>query len=142
MNVVLSLPPTRKTYDKGSNTALIYPVKLPYVKLECVLFLPFSTSGTIVPQDVYRRSLLSVAQNNSATAGLGRMSPRLVDALWAFLACCFFAAFCVHKVSSYLPTPYKACRLSVLFQDVIRYGKTKESYKRAKWMRVFDVPKR
>lgn len=30
----------------------------------------------------------------------------------------------------------------MLFQDLIRYGKTKESYKRGRWLRVFDVPKR
>ncbi|KAK2835863.1 hypothetical protein Q5P01_016347 [Channa striata] len=30
----------------------------------------------------------------------------------------------------------------MLFQDLIRYGKTKQSLKRDDWLRVFDVPKR
>ncbi|XP_026201178.1 polyprenol reductase [Anabas testudineus] len=62
----------------------------------------------------------------------------LVDTLWSFLALCFFVAFCVHKTTS----RYSTCRLLVLFQDLIRYGKTKQNLKRDDWLRVFDVPKR
>ncbi|KAM9385865.1 polyprenal reductase [Pholidichthys leucotaenia] len=73
------------------------------------------------------------------------MAPRsvgfcLIDALWCFLAFCFFIACCVYKVSS--GVPYKTCRFNVLFQDLIRYGKTKQNLKRDAWLRVFDVPKR
>lgn len=64
------------------------------------------------------------------------------DALWACLAFGFFVAFCAHKVSSQLPAKYTTCRLFVLFQDLIRYGKTKHKRKRGKWLRVLDVPKR
>lgn len=60
-----------------------------------------------------------------------------VDVLWAFLASCFLVALYVHKISTRLPTgPY------MLFQDLIRYGKTKENLKRDDRLRVFDVPKR
>uniref|UniRef100_A0A8P4KKR6 Polyprenal reductase n=1 Tax=Dicentrarchus labrax TaxID=13489 RepID=A0A8P4KKR6_DICLA len=37
---------------------------------------------------------------------------------------------------------YETCRISVLFQDLIRYGKTKQTLRRDDWLRVFDVPKR
>ncbi|KAM8746333.1 polyprenal reductase [Acanthopagrus schlegelii] len=67
---------------------------------------------------------------------------RCVDVLWAFLALCFLLAFCAHKISLYLPRKYEKCGLYVLFQDLIRYGKTKQSLKRDDWLRVFDVPKR
>lgn len=60
-----------------------------------------------------------------------------VDALWAFLAFSFFVAFCAHKVTSQLPTNFTTGRLFVLFQDLIRYGKTRQKHKG-----VLDVPKR
>ncbi|XP_056235129.1 polyprenol reductase [Seriola aureovittata] len=62
----------------------------------------------------------------------------LIDVLWGFLALCFLLAFCAHKVWS----RYEARGLYMLFQDLIRYGKTKQNLKRDEWLRVFDVPKR
>ncbi|KAG7228761.1 hypothetical protein INR49_008539 [Caranx melampygus] len=62
----------------------------------------------------------------------------LIDTLWCFLAFCFLVAFCAHKASS----KYETSAFYVLFQDLIRYGKTKQSLKRDEWLRVFDVPKR
>lgn len=65
-----------------------------------------------------------------------------VDVLWAFLASCFLVALYVHKISTRLPREHETCRPYVLFQDLIRYGKTKENLKRDDCLRVFDVPKR
>ncbi|XP_029938960.1 polyprenal reductase [Salarias fasciatus] len=65
-----------------------------------------------------------------------------IDILWGFLAFCFFAAFCAHKISALQPKRYEKFSVYMLFQDLIRYGKTKQSLKREKWLRVFDVPKR
>ncbi|GAA6217859.1 polyprenol reductase [Lates japonicus] len=62
----------------------------------------------------------------------------LIDILWCFLASCFLVAFCAHKILR----KYNTCRLYMLFQDLIRYGKTKQNLKRDDWLRVFDVPKR
>ncbi|XP_034437830.1 polyprenol reductase [Hippoglossus hippoglossus] len=62
----------------------------------------------------------------------------LIRVFWSFLACCFLAALCVHKLSG----KYQTCRLYIVFQDLIRYGKTKQNLKRDEWLRVFDVPKR
>ncbi|XP_072246064.1 polyprenal reductase [Leuresthes tenuis] len=70
------------------------------------------------------------------------MSSRLIDILWFFLATCFLVAFYAHKVSVHLPRGYETSRVYILFQDLIRYGKTKQNLKRADWLRVFDVPKR
>ncbi|XP_041791841.1 polyprenol reductase isoform X2 [Chelmon rostratus] len=66
----------------------------------------------------------------------------VADVLWALLALSFLVAFCAHKISTYLPRKYETCRFYVLFQDLIRYGKTKQNLKRDEWLRVFDVPKR
>ncbi|XP_041861841.1 polyprenol reductase [Melanotaenia boesemani] len=66
----------------------------------------------------------------------------LVDFLWCSLASGFLVAFCAHKISAHVPRRYKTSRVYVFFQDLIRYGKTKENIKRADWLRVFDVPKR
>ncbi|CAG10968.1 unnamed protein product, partial [Tetraodon nigroviridis] len=66
---------------------------------------------------------------------------RFIDALWAFLALCFLGALCFHKVLPHLCGMYESCRLVVIFQDLIRYGKTKK-LKRESWLVVFDVPKR
>lgn len=63
----------------------------------------------------------------------------VIDILWCFLASCFFVAFCAHKVSL---GKHEKCRVYAIFQDLIRYGKTKENIKRDEWMRLFDVPKR
>ncbi|XP_054458770.1 polyprenol reductase [Anoplopoma fimbria] len=65
------------------------------------------------------------------------LSFSFTDVLWFLLASCFLLAFCAHKLSTYLPRKYETCRLYVLFQDLIRYGKTKPNRKRA-----CDVPKR
>lgn len=65
-----------------------------------------------------------------------------IDALWAFLAFCFIVAFVVHKVSPHLAKHYRESFVFVIFQDLIRYGKTKQNLKRHEWLRVFDVPKR
>lgn len=64
------------------------------------------------------------------------------DVLWAFFALFFLVALCVHKISQQLPRKYETCRLYVLFQDLIRYGQTKQNLKRDDWLRVFDLPKR
>ncbi|XP_029988769.1 polyprenal reductase [Sphaeramia orbicularis] len=66
----------------------------------------------------------------------------LIDALWGFLSCCFLVAFGAYRISPQLPREYEQSRLYVLFQDLIRYGKTKQNLKRDDWLRVFDVPKR
>ncbi|XP_029904630.1 polyprenal reductase [Myripristis murdjan] len=65
-----------------------------------------------------------------------------VDALWSFLSLCFFSAYFVHKVSLQWPKTFERSCVYVLFQDLIRYGKTKQNVQRDKWLRVFDVPKR
>ncbi|KAM9831825.1 polyprenal reductase [Neosynchiropus ocellatus] len=66
----------------------------------------------------------------------------LVDILWSVLAFSFLVAFVLHKLSVLLPLRFQKSRLHVFFQDLIRYGKTKETLKRDSWLRVFDVPKR
>lgn len=66
----------------------------------------------------------------------------VIDAAWAFLSLCFFVAFVLYKVSSRLPQKYKDSLVCVVFQDLIRYGKTKQSLKRDDCLRLFDVPKR
>ncbi|XP_072295421.1 polyprenal reductase [Eucyclogobius newberryi] len=65
-----------------------------------------------------------------------------IDVLWAFLASCFIVAFGLYKALSRLPRNYEKSFGVVIFQDVIRYGKTKQNLKRDDWLRVFDVPKR
>ncbi|KAM6921929.1 polyprenal reductase [Xenentodon cancila] len=66
----------------------------------------------------------------------------LIDALWVFLASCFLVAFCAHKISTQVPKTCDTVGFYVLYQDLIRYGKTKQTLKRADWLRVFDAPKR
>ncbi|XP_024274605.2 polyprenol reductase [Oncorhynchus tshawytscha] len=66
----------------------------------------------------------------------------VIDFLWLSLALCFLLAFCVHRLSRYLPTGCEHSKLYILFQDLIRYGKTKGPLKRDHWLRVFDIPKR
>ncbi|XP_041647578.1 polyprenol reductase [Cheilinus undulatus] len=65
----------------------------------------------------------------------------LIDVFWSFLALAFLAAFCAHKISPRLPKGLETFRVYVLFQDLIRFGKTKHP-KRDDWLRLFDVPKR
>ncbi|XP_037627204.1 polyprenol reductase [Sebastes umbrosus] len=69
---------------------------------------------------------------------LSSVSLSFTDVLWAFLASCFLLAFCVHKIS----LRHETRRVYVLFQDLIRYGKTKQTLKRDDRLRLFDVPKR
>lgn len=103
------------------------------------------SSGTVAP--VSHRSLFSDAQNNVHNRRSWKMIWKAVglcvaDVLWSFLALCFLVAFCAHKISAHLLRKYERCRIYVLFQDLIRYGKTKQNLKRDDWLRVFDVPKR
>ncbi|CAL9695748.1 unnamed protein product [Knipowitschia caucasica] len=65
-----------------------------------------------------------------------------IELLWAFLAFCFTVAFVLYKASSRLSKNFKYSVWFVVFQDLIRYGKTKQDRSRAEWLRVFDVPKR
>ncbi|XP_072552288.1 polyprenal reductase [Salminus brasiliensis] len=62
---------------------------------------------------------------------------QVVDIGWLFLALGFLAAFCLHKFPLKLPGDAEQ-----VFQDLIRYGKTKEQLKRSGVLRLFDVPKR
>uniref|UniRef100_A0A3P9KY05 Polyprenal reductase n=1 Tax=Oryzias latipes TaxID=8090 RepID=A0A3P9KY05_ORYLA len=62
----------------------------------------------------------------------------LVDVLWFSLALAFLLAHCIHKISE---KNNESMDFFVLFQDLIRYGKTK-NLKRANRLRLFDVPKR
>ncbi|XP_034036394.1 polyprenol reductase [Thalassophryne amazonica] len=65
-----------------------------------------------------------------------------VNIFWSSLSLSFLLAFFAHKVLVNLPRKFETCFIFVLFQDLIRYGKTKQNFKRADWLRVFDVPKR
>ncbi|XP_028301004.1 polyprenal reductase isoform X2 [Gouania willdenowi] len=66
----------------------------------------------------------------------------MIDVLWCFLAFCFFVAFSIHGLCEVGPGERESGFMYVLFQDLIRYGKTKQSLRRSAWLRVFDVPKR
>ncbi|KAM9849279.1 polyprenal reductase [Aulostomus maculatus] len=72
----------------------------------------------------------------------GSVDIGVVDVFWAFLSVFFFVGFGAYKITTHLPGKYETYRLYVLFQDLIRYGKTKQNLKRADWLSVFDVPKR
>lgn len=61
----------------------------------------------------------------------------IVNIIWFLLALCFIVAFCLYKFSLKLPN-----RLEDVFQDLIRYGKTKEHIKRPSWQLFFNVSKR
>ncbi|KAI3368333.1 hypothetical protein L3Q82_008040 [Scortum barcoo] len=65
-----------------------------------------------------------------------------IDVCWSLLALSFLAALCAHRLSPDLHRKHETGRLYVVFQDLIRYGKTKQDLKRDEWLRVFDVPKR
>lgn len=65
-----------------------------------------------------------------------------IDLIWAVLAAGFIVAFGLYKVSSHLPRNYQKSFVFVIFQDLIRYGKTKQNLRRDDWLRIFDVPKR
>ncbi|XP_034534120.1 polyprenol reductase [Notolabrus celidotus] len=66
----------------------------------------------------------------------------VTDVVWSSLAFGFLLALSAHTVSQYLPGGREKSRFYVIFQDLIRYGKTKQHRKRDDWLRVFDVPKR
>ncbi|XP_016380982.1 polyprenol reductase isoform X2 [Sinocyclocheilus rhinocerous] len=65
------------------------------------------------------------------------MLDTIVNVIWFLLALCFITAFFLCKFSLKLPGS-----LEHVFQDLIRYGKTKEDIKRPNWQLVFDVSKR
>ncbi|XP_076009367.1 polyprenal reductase [Genypterus blacodes] len=69
-------------------------------------------------------------------------SIRVADAFWLCLSLCFFAAFLAHKLVHKLPRRVEKSVIYALFQDLIRYGKTKQCVKRHERLRVFEVPKR
>ncbi|XP_061744617.1 polyprenol reductase [Nerophis ophidion] len=71
-----------------------------------------------------------------------RVGLRLVDFVWLLLSFSFFVALGAHVILKRLPPKYKTCRPYMFFQDLIRYGKTKQNFKRDDWLCVFDVPKR
>ncbi|XP_068448964.1 polyprenol reductase [Clinocottus analis] len=66
----------------------------------------------------------------------------LPDVFWSFLAACFLAALCAHRLCARLPRRHATNRAHVVFQDVIRYGKTKQRPHGDARLRAFDVPKR
>ncbi|KAI4890004.1 hypothetical protein NFI96_010861 [Prochilodus magdalenae] len=65
------------------------------------------------------------------------VSLQVVDIGWFLLALGFLVAFCVHKLPLKLPGGVEQ-----IFQDLIRYGKTKKQLQRPSILRRFDVPKR
>ncbi|XP_077573906.1 polyprenal reductase [Stigmatopora nigra] len=70
------------------------------------------------------------------------LNVRLIDFVWLFLSFSFLAAILAHKLAKCFPIKYQTCCLNVLFQDLIRYGKTKQTFKRNDWVCTFEVPKR
>ncbi|XP_067086065.1 polyprenol reductase isoform X2 [Osmerus mordax] len=65
----------------------------------------------------------------------------VIETTWLLLVILFFLAVSIHTISLYLPNECEKSQAFILFQDLIRYGKTKKS-KRDTWLRVFDIPKR
>lgn len=65
----------------------------------------------------------------------------LIEIIWLLFVICFLLAFLIHTLSLYLPAECTKSYIFILFQDLIRYGKTKKG-KRDTWLRVFDIPKR
>ncbi|XP_046892951.1 polyprenol reductase isoform X2 [Hypomesus transpacificus] len=65
----------------------------------------------------------------------------VIETTWLLLGILFFLAVSIHTISLYLPYECEKFQAFILFQDLIRYGKTKKS-KRDTWLRVFDIPKR
>ncbi|XP_026088496.1 polyprenol reductase-like isoform X1 [Carassius auratus] len=61
----------------------------------------------------------------------------IVNVIWFLLALCFIIAFFLYKFSLKLPRS-----LERVFQNLIRYGKTKEDIKIPNWQLLFDVSKR
>lgn len=67
--------------------------------------------------------------------------PAGLGAAWALLAAAFLAALLLHRAQA--GRPGGGGTASGLFQDLIRYGKTKSGGgQRPAWLRRFQVPKR
>ncbi|XP_056270837.1 polyprenol reductase [Pseudoliparis swirei] len=65
-----------------------------------------------------------------------------VNVFWLFLSACFFVAFCAHKLAQRLPRRHLTGRAHLAFQDLIRYGKTKQRVQRDVRVRALEIPKR
>ncbi|XP_035405791.1 polyprenol reductase [Cygnus atratus] len=69
--------------------------------------------------------------------------PAGLGAAWALLAAAFLAAQLLHRAQARRPGGGGGGTASGLFQDLIRYGKTKSGGgQRPAWLRRFQVPKR
>ncbi|XP_061094826.1 polyprenol reductase isoform X4 [Conger conger] len=64
-----------------------------------------------------------------------------IDFTWILLSLFFLLAFCLHVFLSHTSAKCAQSRVCELFQDLIRYGKTKNS-QRPSYVRMCDVPKR
>ncbi|XP_063316048.1 polyprenol reductase [Pelobates fuscus] len=62
-----------------------------------------------------------------------------IAVVWITLALMFFLALLLHKLGSQSTTRTLLCNV---FQDAIRYGKTKTGLQRPAWLHWLDVPKR
>ncbi|KAL2089882.1 hypothetical protein ACEWY4_014570 [Coilia grayii] len=67
---------------------------------------------------------------------------RFVDVTWFLLGFSFLLAFCLHRFSRHVHREFERSHIVQLFQDLIRYGKTKTQIKRSDFLRSLDVPKR
>ncbi|XP_058882758.1 polyprenol reductase isoform X2 [Acipenser ruthenus] len=65
----------------------------------------------------------------------------VIDAVWFVLSVCFFLALCVHNFAAKADR-FSQSQIYNLFQDLIRYGKTKTNLQRPAFLHAFDVPKR
>lgn len=65
----------------------------------------------------------------------------VIDAVWFVLSVCFFLALCVHSFAAKADR-FSQSQIYNLFQDLIRYGKTKTNLQRPAFLHAFDVPKR
>ncbi|XP_061834092.2 polyprenal reductase [Nerophis lumbriciformis] len=103
---------------------------------------PISTPEPLTTP-ILQRTVSGVAHNTTIeNMTWSRVGLRLVDFVWLVLSFSFFVALGAHVILKRFPSKYETCRLYVLFQDLIRYGKTKQNFKRDDWLCVFDVPKR
>ncbi|XP_026088497.1 polyprenol reductase-like isoform X2 [Carassius auratus] len=81
------------------------------------------------------RYLQATGRQYEAAAMLQHIA--IVNVIWFLLALCFIIAFFLYKFSLKLPRS-----LERVFQNLIRYGKTKEDIKIPNWQLLFDVSKR
>ncbi|KAJ6668542.1 hypothetical protein lerEdw1_012024 [Lerista edwardsae] len=67
----------------------------------------------------------------------------MLAVVWLALAACFLAALLALRLPQLQSTPGNSSfSLASIFQDLIRYGKTKnDCEQRPAWLQVFDVPK-